>query len=210
VRRAPTPRIRRPFRCPHNDQCIYASDRDAEINVGHEVHCPPKQRPQYQPQPTPGKQSEAIIKRFMQYDRRGSMLADFGTLFPTSFLMHHRAGAKTALANPWVLSRVRCRPPGTGPRRRPRRLMAHGRYLRLRNRSEEHKAGREPALQEGPRSANLVASGIGVGGVAVAVHKDPAYGWHPTVMTAPAQAIAAQLRAEQVAKELRERFILAD
>jgi hypothetical protein len=56
----------------------------------------------------------------------------------------------------------------------------------------------------------LVASGIGVGGVAVAVHKDPAYGWHPTVMTAPAQAIAAQLRAEQVAKELRERFILAD
>jgi hypothetical protein len=58
--------------------------------------------------------------------------------------------------------------------------------------------------------ANMVASGIGVGGVAVVVHKDPAYGWHPTVMTAPAQAIGAQLRAEQVAKELRERFVLAD
>jgi hypothetical protein len=29
-------------------------------------------------------------------------------------------------------------------------------------------------------------------------------------MTAPAQAISAQLRAEQVAKELRERFVLAD
>jgi hypothetical protein len=40
-------------------------------------HCPPKQRPQYQPRPTVGKQSEAIIKRLMQYDRRGSMLADF-------------------------------------------------------------------------------------------------------------------------------------
>lgn len=40
-------------------------------------HCPPKQRPQYQPRPTPGKQSEAIVKRLMQYDRRGSLLADF-------------------------------------------------------------------------------------------------------------------------------------
>jgi hypothetical protein len=34
--------------------------------------------------------------------------------------------------------------------------------------------------------------------------------WHPTVMTAPAQAIGAQLHAEEVAKELRERFVLAD
>ena len=40
-------------------------------------HCPPKQRPQYQPRSTPGKQSEAIVKRLMQYERRGSLLADF-------------------------------------------------------------------------------------------------------------------------------------
>jgi hypothetical protein len=40
------------------------------------------------------------------------------------------------------------------------------------------------------------------------VHKDPAYGSHPTVLTAPAQAVGAQLRAEQVAKTLRERFVL--
>jgi replicative superfamily II helicase len=40
-------------------------------------HCPPKQRPQYQPRPIPGKQSEAIVKRLMQYERRGSLLADF-------------------------------------------------------------------------------------------------------------------------------------
>jgi len=58
--------------------------------------------------------------------------------------------------------------------------------------------------------ADMVASSIGIGGIAVVVHKDPAYGWHPTVMTAPAQAIGAQLRAEQVAKELRERFVLAE
>jgi len=58
--------------------------------------------------------------------------------------------------------------------------------------------------------ADMVASSIGIGGIAVVVHKDPAYGWHPTVMTAPAQAIGGQLRAEQVAKELRERFVLAE
>jgi hypothetical protein len=32
--------------------------------------------------------------------------------------------------------------------------------------------------------ADMIAVRIGVGGVFVAVHKDPAYGWHPTVVTA--------------------------
>ena len=27
--------------------------------------------------------------------------------------------------------------------------------------------------------ANMAASSIGIGGIAVVVHKDPAYGWHP-------------------------------
>jgi len=40
-------------------------------------HCPPKQRPQYHPRPTPGKQSEVIVSRLMQYERRGSLIADF-------------------------------------------------------------------------------------------------------------------------------------
>lgn len=40
-------------------------------------HCPPKQRPQYQPRPTPGRQSHAIIKRLLQYERRPAILADF-------------------------------------------------------------------------------------------------------------------------------------
>ena len=39
-------------------------------------HCPPKQRPQYRPRPIPGRQPEAIVKRLMQYERRGSLLAD--------------------------------------------------------------------------------------------------------------------------------------
>ena len=40
-------------------------------------HCPPKVRPQYRPRPMPGKQSEAIVKRLLQYERRGSLSADF-------------------------------------------------------------------------------------------------------------------------------------
>lgn len=40
-------------------------------------HCPPKQRPQYRLRPTPGKQSEAIVKRLLEYDRRASLIADF-------------------------------------------------------------------------------------------------------------------------------------
>jgi replicative superfamily II helicase len=62
-------------------------------------HCPPKQRPRYQPRPTPGKQSEAIAKRLMQYDRRGSMLADFEDAI--SDLVPHASPRRyeTALAN---------------------------------------------------------------------------------------------------------------
>jgi hypothetical protein len=40
-------------------------------------HCPPKQRPQYRPRPIPGKQSDAIVKRLLQYERRAALLADF-------------------------------------------------------------------------------------------------------------------------------------
>ncbi len=40
-------------------------------------HCPPKQRPQYRVRSIPGKQSEIIVHRLMQYERRGSLLADF-------------------------------------------------------------------------------------------------------------------------------------
>ncbi|MGY3532290.1 hypothetical protein [Bradyrhizobium sp. USDA 4452] len=40
-------------------------------------HCPPKQRPPYRPRPIPGKQSDAIVKRLLQYDQRAALLADF-------------------------------------------------------------------------------------------------------------------------------------
>jgi replicative superfamily II helicase len=40
-------------------------------------HSPPKVRPAYVPRPMPGKQSASIVARLLEYDRRGSMIADF-------------------------------------------------------------------------------------------------------------------------------------
>jgi hypothetical protein len=37
----------------------------------------------------------------------------------------------------------------------------------------------------------------------VAVHPDPALGWHPTVITQPSAAIQAQQQAEVIAAKLR-------
>jgi hypothetical protein len=54
----------------------------------------------------------------------------------------------------------------------------------------------------------MIAGRIGVGGVFVAVHKDPAYGWHPTVVAAPVAAHRCQLRAEEIAAELRTKYDL--
>jgi hypothetical protein len=38
----------------------------------------------------------------------------------------------------------------------------------------------------------------------------PSYGWHPTVMTAPQQAVTFQQRAEEIARELREQYDLKE
>ena len=40
-------------------------------------HSPPKRRPQYTVRPTPSKQSQAIIKRLQEYDRKVGLIADF-------------------------------------------------------------------------------------------------------------------------------------
>jgi len=56
--------------------------------------------------------------------------------------------------------------------------------------------------------ADLVAARIRVDGVLVSVHKDPAYGWHPIVVTAPAAASLCQVPAEEIAVELRSKYTL--
>jgi hypothetical protein len=58
--------------------------------------------------------------------------------------------------------------------------------------------------------ADLIMARIGVGGVFVAVHKDPVFGWHPTVVAAPATAYRCQLAAEEIAKELRTMYDLKE
>lgn len=56
---------------------------------------------------------------------------------------------------------------------------------------------------------DMIESRLNIGGVFISVYRDPAYGWHPTVVTRPAAAINAQLAAEEIAKELRAEFDLA-
>jgi hypothetical protein len=58
--------------------------------------------------------------------------------------------------------------------------------------------------------ADMIGQRLNIGGMFVVVHKDPAYGWHPTVMTKPAAAIGCQMRAEEIAKELRAEYELQD
>jgi DNA-binding XRE family transcriptional regulator len=57
--------------------------------------------------------------------------------------------------------------------------------------------------------ADMIAAGINIGGVYIEVHHDPLYGWHPTVVTFPAQAVNCQNTAEEIAKNLRIYFVLA-
>jgi hypothetical protein len=45
--------------------------------------------------------------------------------------------------------------------------------------------------------------------IRVDVYPDPAYGWHPTVLTIPDLAVQAQLAAESHAEKLRARYDLA-
>lgn len=54
----------------------------------------------------------------------------------------------------------------------------------------------------------MIAQRIVVGGVYVSVRRDPVLGWRPMVITAPKHATYAQKMAEDVAVELRKKFVL--
>jgi hypothetical protein len=58
--------------------------------------------------------------------------------------------------------------------------------------------------------AHIVAAKANLGDVRIAVHPDPAYGWHATVFTTPAQAARCQQHVEQVVAELRQLYRLED
>lgn len=54
----------------------------------------------------------------------------------------------------------------------------------------------------------MIAQRIVVGGVYVSVRPDPLLGWRAMVITAPKHATYAQQMADDVAVELRKRFVL--
>jgi hypothetical protein len=57
--------------------------------------------------------------------------------------------------------------------------------------------------------ADMITSKIGVAGLEISVRWDHAYGWRPTVVTAPGDHIGFQRRAEEIADHLRARFELS-
>jgi hypothetical protein len=58
--------------------------------------------------------------------------------------------------------------------------------------------------------ADMIGQRLNIGGVFIAVHKDPAYGWHPTIMTRPVDAINCQTLVEEIAKDLRTKYELKE
>jgi hypothetical protein len=56
--------------------------------------------------------------------------------------------------------------------------------------------------------ADMITQRIDLGGIFIAVNRDPAHGWHPTVVTAPSQAIRCQQLAESIAADLRATYDL--
>lgn len=57
--------------------------------------------------------------------------------------------------------------------------------------------------------ADIIAQKINVADVEVAVRRDHAYGWVPTVVSTPADPIGFQRRVDEIAHVLRARFELA-
>ena len=58
--------------------------------------------------------------------------------------------------------------------------------------------------------AGMIESAIGVGNLFVTVRKDHAYGWQPTIVSAPGNSLGFQRRIEDLAHRLRAEFELIE
>jgi hypothetical protein len=58
--------------------------------------------------------------------------------------------------------------------------------------------------------SDMIIDVLGVGEVSVRVRKDHAYGWQPTVVSSPGDAIGYQRRVEEIANRLRFQFDLRE
>ncbi len=56
----------------------------------------------------------------------------------------------------------------------------------------------------------MILARLGVVGVRIGVHRDPVYGWHPTVYTTPERAVGTQQVVEGIANELRGDYELSN
>ena len=58
--------------------------------------------------------------------------------------------------------------------------------------------------------ADLITAQIGVGGLAIGIRKDHAYGWQPMIEYAPGNQLGFQRRADEIADLLRNQYELTD
>jgi hypothetical protein len=65
-------------------------------------------------------------------------------------------------------------------------------------------------LRTAQQLSDMIIDALGVGEVSVRVRKDHAYGWQPTVVSSPGDAIGYQRRVEEIANRLRFQFDLRE
>ena len=56
----------------------------------------------------------------------------------------------------------------------------------------------------------MITAQLGVGGLAIGVRKDHAYGWQPLVEYSPGNQLGFQRRADEIADRLREQYDLKE
>jgi hypothetical protein len=58
--------------------------------------------------------------------------------------------------------------------------------------------------------SDMIVSALGVRQVHIGVRRDHAYGWQPTVISSPGDAIGYQRRVDEIANRLRFQFDLGE
>jgi hypothetical protein len=58
--------------------------------------------------------------------------------------------------------------------------------------------------------SDMIVSALSIGQVRVSVRRDHAYGWQPTVISSPGDAIGYQRRVDEIANRLRFEFDLSE
>ena len=65
-------------------------------------------------------------------------------------------------------------------------------------------------LRTAQQLSDMIVATLGVSEVSIRVRKDHAYGWQPTVVSSPGDAIGYQRRVEEIANRLRFHFDLRE